>query len=277
MEDWMKEFEERSARLREELNAADEVLVRGIVGPNGAGAGCSPDNPEWHMTFTLAAWRIAEGAIRRKGLTIEQNLYEKEFRAAQKVLRPYACVGLMVRLREENVFGSPRGLLTRLLGKDADRELKVVAEELQQPVIVTDPRFGEFTLDRSVNWYESRTQWGSETVRLFLACEDDDSSWPLQSLKNAQRLWAERQEWDRRVRECIVKSLLSLKNDGWLEEGEEPLEAGDFLSRLRLQSIGVKPYDGFEFWFDDGDLFWGHSIEVYGSFAEGLGEASIQG
>jgi hypothetical protein len=46
---------------------------------------------------------------------------------------------------------------------------------------------------------------------------------------------------------------------------------------MKLESITVHPDGRFEFWFDDGDLFWGHSIAVRGSLAEGPTEASVEG
>ena len=46
---------------------------------------------------------------------------------------------------------------------------------------------------------------------------------------------------------------------------------------MRLTSINTYPEGGFEFWHDDGDLFWGHYIQVSGSLDEGLTSADIPG
>jgi hypothetical protein len=71
--------------------------------------------------------------------------------------------------------------------------------------------------------------------------------------------------------------LLPLKNDTWLQKGESPLTEADFLKRMRLQSIWFGEDGSFEFWHNDGDLFWGHSIEVRGNLKDGLTEADIPG
>jgi len=46
---------------------------------------------------------------------------------------------------------------------------------------------------------------------------------------------------------------------------------------VSLSSITVHPQGTFEFWYDDGDLFWGHSIMISGSIEKGLREAGIHG
>ena len=63
----------------------------------------------------------------------------------------------------------------------------------------------------------------------------------------------------------------------YLEEDEEELDAEKFESRLELESIEVRPDGEFCFWFEDGDLFWGHSITVEGTLEGGPEQADIQG
>ena len=56
--------------------------------------------------------------------------------------------------------------------------------------------------------------------------------------------------------------LLALKNDFWLDEGESPLDAATFVGSLALSGVNAFPNGTFEVYFDDGDLFWGHSVRV---------------
>ena len=83
--------------------------------------------------------------------------------------------------------------------------------------------------------------------------------------------------WKENVDDFAVKKLLSLKNDVWLGEDESPLNADQFKSRMTLQSVSIYPDGEIEFWHDDGDLFWGHSIQISGSLGEGLTDADIPG
>ena len=68
-----------------------------------------------------------------------------------------------------------------------------------------------------------------------------------------------------------------LEEFDFLEEDEEELDAEKFEARLELESIEVRPDGEFCFWFEDGDLFWGHSITVEGTLEGGPEQADIQG
>lgn len=74
-----------------------------------------------------------------------------------------------------------------------------------------------------------------------------------------------------------VETLETLKNEGWLDEDEAPLTEADFLSRLTLRALTVDEFGHFTFWYDDGDVFWGHAIEAHGTLADGVRGADISG
>ncbi|WP_026665471.1 DUF2262 domain-containing protein [Butyrivibrio sp. FC2001] len=83
-------------------------------------------------------------------------------------------------------------------------------------------------------------------------------------------------EIDSSCRSCAADELLEIKNDSWLEEDEEPLDRQTFADRLELKRAEFD-VDGLTLWYDDDDMFWGHSIMVVCSktgapdFAEMLG------
>ena len=94
-------------------------------------------------------------------------------------------------------------------------------------------------------------------------------------------LMERQEEWDQRVRALAAEKLLSLAND-WAQEPEEDREPEEitrdqFMERMELDAIQVYEDGAFEFWFNDGDLFWGHSIHVTGSLANGPEEAQMEG
>jgi len=59
------------------------------------------------------------------------------------------------------------------------------------------------------------------------------------------------------VPDYAVEKLLERKNEIWLDEDESEVTHVEFKSRMVLQSITVSPDEEFNFWHDDGDLFWG--------------------
>ncbi|MBF0105916.1 MAG: DUF2262 domain-containing protein [Deltaproteobacteria bacterium] len=65
------------------------------------------------------------------------------------------------------------------------------------------------------------------------------------------------------IEDHVVSDMLSLKNDVWLDDDEDPLSTKQFLSSIRPADMLVSADGSVELFFDAGDLFFGHQIEVY--------------
>jgi len=55
---------------------------------------------------------------------------------------------------------------------------------------------------------------------------------------------------------------LSILNKHWLDDGEPSLSKPDFMSRLRLSAVNFLDDEFMDVFFDDSDLFAGHSVIV---------------
>lgn len=141
--------------------------------------------------------------------------------------------------------------------------------------MVTIARFGNLTLDPRLGWFECDAIWNGEIVRVsFNPFEADGLAEVLQT---AEAVFENQVAWKQKVDDYAVQELLDVKNEGWLAEGEKELSRTEFKKRMTLFSITFEPDGHFEFWHDDGDLFWDHSILVRGNLKEGLTEADIAG
>ncbi|OAI46466.1 hypothetical protein AYO44_11310 [Planctomycetaceae bacterium SCGC AG-212-F19] len=60
-------------------------------------------------------------------------------------------------------------------------------------------------------------------------------------------------------------------------DDEVELNAKQFKARMTLEAITVTPSGSFDFWHNDGDLFWGHSIQISGNLTKGPTHADIPG
>ncbi|MBN6207504.1 DUF2262 domain-containing protein [Ralstonia pickettii] len=117
--------------------------------------------------------------------------------------------------------------------------------------------------------------WGSSTVGIKLV--PDDRGQITGPLEVARELSANQSVWMEKVRNFSASRLLDLKNESWLDTGEAPLTAGDFLRKVSIESVVVDADGVCEFWLNDGALFSGHSIVVRGSVSDGLVDAEIAG
>lgn len=68
-------------------------------------------------------------------------------------------------------------------------------------------------------------------------------------------------EIDAKCRSCAADELLEIKNDEWLDEDEDPISREDFMEKLILRGAEFSA-ESVTFWYEDGDMFWGHCVMV---------------
>ncbi|MCI9027260.1 MAG: DUF2262 domain-containing protein, partial [Lawsonibacter sp.] len=158
-----------------------------------------------------------------------------------------------------------------------DPDLKAILEEQKKPVTFWEEGLGTFTLNRQVDWFETELDWLGGQISLVFDVGEDRAG----ALQNAKALLADAGSWDKRVREYAADELLELAND-WSQDMDEDGGAVEvtreqFVERMELESIEVRADGSFQFWFGDGDLFYGHSIWVSGDLENGPNDAAMEG
>jgi len=262
--------------LLEKFNASPVVDIVGVVNALGAGGGQSRGETWWTLRFRLVRWKRQDGAVQRSELLVQQFLDGEALRKAMNALTEYRVVALRVRLAAEDASGSPKALLLKILDRDSpDVEMRREAEELQRPVTLHDDYFGELLLDRRFNDFTVTKDWRGKPVDLSLSMGDCQDTAAF--LRLARELWEAQDHWHTRITEFAVAQLLPLKNDNWLDEDEEEVSPKEFADRMELTSISLNPDGSFTFWHNDGDLFWGHCIQISGSMEGGPTDADIPG
>jgi hypothetical protein len=150
----------------------------------------------------------------------------------------------------------------------------LIAFRLQTPVIVQTSRFGELVLNRRLNWFEGSGMWLDDEIDVSFECGDNLDI--RNQLELADLMFSQQHECSKRVNDFALEKKLDLANE-WREAGVEPISADEFLARMSLNSISFKNDGSFDFWHSDGDLFYGHAIQISGSLADGLTHADIPG
>jgi hypothetical protein len=250
-------------------NTADSgTVVSGVVHPFGAAGSRSQGEKDWTLSFSLQPWRVPGGALEESELRVRRTVREDELDSLRDQISPCAVLRARVQLDRTSLLAE----LLELLGEDAAAaDLHARAAALQQPVTQTDPLFGTLTFDRSLDWWDGSGLWEGRPVQLHFDAE------LTAALETARALWSEQPTWDHRVRDYAVQKLLPLKNEEWLGEDEAELSPEAFVSRMALESITFYDEGEFSFMYDDGDLFWGHAIQISGNLAEGPNDADIPG
>jgi len=249
--------------------------VYGLVDASGAGAVWTKTSSSWAVVFHFDGWRREAETLQTDTLRVEMPVSEDDLSSLMARIKPYNVLHIRGCVADHPA-GRTQALAEEIVSTDVqDDELEARARELQEPIIVEDPRFGALTLDRTVGWFRGRAVWNGRKIELNLAV--DDPALLEQLIQAAGELWDAETEWDDRLRDCAVQHLLPIKNESWLDEDETELSAEAFASRLSPDALTIHPDDAFEFWYDDGGLFWGHVIQVTGSLADGPDAAQLYG
>jgi hypothetical protein len=121
---------------------------------------------------------------------------------------------------------------------------------------------------------DERRQWNGQPVDVRF--EKNDEGEISKPVSTAAQLWKSQQSWKQRIEDFTVETLLPRANE-WIELSLPRLNAVVFIKKIRLETIALNQDGTFEFWFDDGDVFWGHAILVQGNPKDGPNHSKIVG
>lgn len=277
-----REAERKEApAIPEELRALgqkflpEEFSILAVTGAGGFGGSRPQENGPWLAVLELTAWKEedSEEPAHREKTQLVALADDKLMDYLRRRVRGDSVFQIMVRPSEDG----KQFLMTELPQPEIDPEMKAILEEQKKPVSIWVPELGTFTLNRLVNWFEAEVEWLGQPARLDIDREED---WDA-CVEQAKALMADQKGWDEKVRSFAADQLLEQAND-WARdaaEGEEPEEISreQFMERLELDAVQISADGRFEFWFNDGDLFWGHAIHVTGSLDQGPEMAQMEG
>lgn len=248
----------------------EELSILAVTGANGFSGGKGREDALWTASIGLTAWMEEDSPDLHKG---EFLLYTIGDDQLLEILRQRAPRDFIIKFRGRVSEDERKLLLLDLPEPGFDPDLKAILEEQKKPVTFQEDGLGTFTLNRQVGWFETEADWLGTAISLVFDREEDRAD----CVSRAKALLAEAESWDRRVREYAAGELLDLAND-WAENAEAGEVTGEqFMERMELESIEMRADGSFEFWFSDGDLFYGHSIHVSGDLDSGPDEASMEG
>ena len=245
----------------------EEIIV--VTGANGFGGSKFKGESTWKYSCPVIAWKKPGHEINVE----ETRLFvEGQQEEIKKIINGISSdqVFKVAVIHENGKF-----TLVKALGKSSDTEMEEFLNKQLTPTHYTDEVLGKFLLNRSVNWFEKEIYWLGKKVRISF--ESDSEEKMKHSCNMLRSIIDDMDKWDKESRICASKDLLELKNDVWLDEDESILTPEDFQNRITLESIGIGSEEDIEFWFNDGDIFWGHSICVYAHIKNGCVSANMLG
>ena len=247
--------------------APEELSILAVTGPNGFSGAKAGQDDLWRLSTGLTAWMEEDSPdIHREETELVSIGDERLLGFLRQRTRP----DFIIKFRGRASADGRRILLLDLPEPGFDPDLKAILEEQKKPVTFWEEGLGTFTLDRRVDWFETEVDWlGGQISLVFDAGEDR-----AKVLQRAKALLSGAADWDKRIRAYAADDLLVSAND-WAEDEEITRE--QFIQRMELESIEIRADGSFEFWFADGDMFYGHSIHVSGDMEHGPDDAAMEG
>lgn len=134
---------------------------------------------------------------------------------------------------------------------------------------------GTLRYDGKLEWYEGLVEREGKAVPIYLSAvgqKEFDAA-----AARAVHVTSHLDDYERRAKEYAAERLLKIKNDGWLGEGEAPVNADEFKEKISLREIVFRRYGAVHFHHKDGNLFLGHDVVVSLDGGDNFVEAKISG
>ena len=135
-----------------------------------------------------------------------------------------------------------------------------------KPITIETP-YGVFKLDKSLSWFDAEVKIKDYSLLAYLETDEDGGETAEDALKVFLKTAENIEEFDKKNKEYAAENLLDLANE-WQsdreeEEGElEEITKETFMEAMSLSEMTVSPWGEITLFYDDGDMFWGHSIVV---------------
>ena len=274
-EEWECTFEED----------AREILVL-LVGGGGAGK----RNGFWDVSHYFIAYVDCQtGALHTGDGRIVYPVSDEEHDAGGILdhFRREAVYRLKARKKiphevPEGVTASSQNqfLIVDVLEEDAPcPALEEVLADYRRPVVVTDEVLGELTLDKDLDTFEGEVLWRGEQICVSLEVDAVNEGTWADASRAMKAMLAEQDRWDGDMRVSAARELTELACE-WRESADEEvpeITEESFARRIELRSIAMDADGSFSAYFDDDDIFFGHCVTVYGTLADGVTAANMEG
>ncbi|WP_157154398.1 DUF2262 domain-containing protein [Brachyspira murdochii] len=192
-----------------------------------------------------------------------------------QIFRNKTIVRLKVRKEKDS-----SGLYIRFLLEDIidtnykDNDLNIILEKYSEPVYYKDEELGNFELDKNIDMFSKDILWNDNNISVLF--EDIDEELNKKSVDIIKKIFNNKKDIDKKLKEYISENMLEDANI-WNDDAEKPhINREEFEKLITLTSITISE-DIITFWFDDGDIFWGHTIVVESDCDFNFTDAHIEG
>lgn len=230
--------------------------------------------PGWELRLTLQPWRADDGSIQTAKLTAITHNLDRE--SAQALAQAYPP-GQVVRFAAADLpvpgQDRPEVTIATLEGLIDAPDLAGFAVPASVFAPYDHPALGRFVKDKDYLPHIGKAVWNGVRVEIWL----DGSEAELDACAaTAEAMLANSGVWQAEMAARACSKMYANWDAVWRED-DPPLSEAEWKARLTIETLRVTADGRFTATFADGDLFWGHAIEVSGSLADGATDAAMFG
>lgn len=267
-----------------------EFLVMTVGGTYGS---CIGDENYWTKSIDILGYIEVESG-RTSSIksylkwSVRDSKSDKNFKKGDIIYRIKAKLPKLIDDEESWVNNEKRMsslYVTEIISKNEKNEfLENLLTEYRKEVSINSKIFGKLILDKGIEHYETENdvEWCGDNIKISLNSGNDNAE---ELLAIAEEFYKNRQEWNKKIREFAAHEMTELAND-WLEseydEDEEnetvhEITEKDFAERILTCDISFDSNGDFSVFYDDDNMFWGHTVIVQGNVKTGLESAEMFG
>lgn len=159
-----------------------------------------------------------------------------------------------------------RYMLINVLEKNASNGQLELLKDQYSKLISIKNKLGSFILNRDFSWFEGIIDWNGTEANVYLETDEEDGDTAEQAMKVLNELVDNIVANDTKYREFAAQELTELANE-WLDDSDE-IDAEEitrelFKKRMEISEITVSPDGNLSLFYNDDDMFFGHTIEIY--------------
>lgn len=198
----------------------------------------------------------------KKGTSYKVKVREHLDNQSYEEQKKYPLSFEMVEILEEKIY---------------NKDLENILNTYRTPITLEDKNIGSFILNKDYECFDSdHIYWGNKEISVTLDVQNDNESTWEQALQYLKELIKQQPKFDLDFKTFASQELTDLANE-WSEDPSIKITNSDFINRISLSSLNLS-FDGdLTLYFDDDDIFYGHTIMIQGNINNGLEYAQIAG
>lgn len=175
------------------------------------------------------------------------------------------CVPMELGEHQSEIMNN-RYMLIKILEEDVyNDKLQEIKDYLQKPVTIQS-EFGTFILEREYSWFSCEMDWCGNKVSVTLESDNDCEETVKEAMSTFQQIAKDKAGFDKKNKEYAADKLLESANE-WLadddsEDKPDEITREMFTEKMEITNICVNSDGSITMYYSDGDMFWGHAIEI---------------